>query len=110
MPEPDIPKLKVPFEINPVTSRAELVEQDSLDEVSQCVTAIAATEIGSREEDPEFGIPDLTFTQNGPDPAAIREAVEEYEPRAEVFTDMELLGRAATVRARVNVRKESEVG
>lgn len=75
----DIPKLKIPFTVT--DGKAEVVEQDSNDELAQCTYAILATEVGSRVEDPEFGIPDQSHVKNGASEEEMRAAIEEYEPR-----------------------------
>ena len=51
----DIPRLRHPFAIE--NGRAAVVAQDSQREV-QSVYALLATELGSRDELPEFGIPE----------------------------------------------------
>ena len=62
--------------------RFAVVEQDSPDDVAQCVAVVLATPVGSRAEIPEFGAPRFDF--DVPDPADVIEAVKEWEPRADV--------------------------
>lgn len=83
-----VPKLKVPFEIR--GGGAAVVEQDSVDEIVQCVDYLLQTEPGTRLEVPEFGLPDPTFEEHRlPDqlPELIREAIGRWEPRADLVLD-----------------------
>lgn len=78
-----IPHLKWPIRF---TSRgADVVEQDSMDDIAQCLLAILRTPQGLRHDLPDFGIPDLLFREGGVDIAGIQEAIEEWEPRALTF-------------------------
>lgn len=95
-----VPKLRVPLEMGPTGFRT--VEQDSLDDVSQCVYAVMATERGSRIEDPDFGITDPTFEQNGLDEGEALLQINTWEPRADVTIaqDIHDLTDAVTVEVR----------
>jgi hypothetical protein len=75
----DVPHFSLPFRFAPV---AAVSEQDSLDEVADCVYAVLICPVGFRVELPAFGLPDPTFSSPGPDLDVIREAVETWEPRA----------------------------
>jgi len=80
---PIVPKLRVPFQIS--GNKAEVIEQDSDEEIAQCVEAVLKTVIGTRIDRSEFGVPDLAFrTAPGSLPAVVRKAVERWEPRADV--------------------------
>ncbi len=83
----DTPKFRFPFNIS--NNRAEIVEQDSIDEIAQCVYAVLATEEGSRVEEPEFGIEDQAHKKNGADISSIREAISTWEPRVQEFESEE---------------------
>lgn len=76
-----IPHLAFPFTIGE-DGTAEVVEQDSLDEVAQCVQVLLSTPQGSRVVVPSYGVPDPTFV--GLDEATVEQAVSDWEPRAEV--------------------------
>jgi phage baseplate assembly protein W len=78
-----IPHLALPFQLNGDGS-AQTVAQDSIDDVTQCVTVLVATETGSRVELPAYGIPDLTFAQGVPPVQAVIAAIGMWEPRAQV--------------------------
>ena len=82
------PKLKVPFNIN--GSSADVVEQDSVEEVVQCVTAIINTPVGFREDQPEYGMEDPTFLEGGVDAEDIEAIVGEWEDRATTMTTSEM--------------------
>jgi phage baseplate assembly protein W len=86
-----VPHLRVPFEV--VGGKAAVVEQDSDQEIIACVVALLSTRLGSRLEEPEYGIPDELFEllTPGMDAAAVLEAIDEWEPRARVvFAEVEL--------------------
>lgn len=76
----DVPHFRTPFQI--VGSAALVVEQDSSQEVEQCVEAILRTTTGSRLDNPKFGVPDRTFTEIK-DNGDWRKAIAEFEPRAQ---------------------------
>jgi phage baseplate assembly protein W len=78
----DVPHFSLPFRF--ATPQAAVTEQDSLDEIADCVTAILLCPVGYRVEEPRFGIDDPTFQQQPLDTDAIREAVETWEERAAV--------------------------
>jgi phage baseplate assembly protein W len=80
------PKLKVPFQIK--GKSAAVVEQDSPEEIEQCVSAIVRTRVGSRLDRPEFGVPDVTFRSGSARPE-LGEAIDEWEPRARYFIEEE---------------------
>jgi phage baseplate assembly protein W len=87
MPTPDdSPHFRVPFKIT--GSSAEYVEQDGEDEVTQCVAAVVSTEVGSRIDEPGFGIIDPTFTEGSIDPNTILQQIDEWEPRASTVADL----------------------
>lgn len=83
-----IPKLKVPLQMG--AHSLALVEQDSLDNVAACVYAISAYELGSRLEDPDFGIEDNTFETYPLDLGEWAEQIARYEPRAAAASSQEL--------------------
>jgi phage baseplate assembly protein W len=80
MSDIQIPHFSLPFRIH--NGSAVVVEQDSTDEILDCVQAICSYPAGSRPEQPDFGIPDQTFRQGGVDTDAIAAAVDQWEPRA----------------------------
>lgn len=79
----DTPHLDLPFRF--VSGAAAVVEQDSLDDVSNCVEATLRTLVGQRLELPGFGIDDPTFQNQPIDTAAIVDKLLNEEPRASVL-------------------------
>lgn len=79
---PSIPHFSFPFRVE--SGEVAAVEQDSVEEIEDCVEAVLRTIFGTRIDAPEFGIPDETFEQQGPNPSAeaYLAAIEEAEPRA----------------------------
>jgi hypothetical protein len=71
------------FEMIPATGTlaAAVTEQQSADEVADCVLRIAHTPRGFREELPDFGISDPTFEQVPVDAERMTEEIREWEPR-----------------------------
>jgi phage baseplate assembly protein W len=87
----DVPHLRWPFRL---TEGADLpgqvphaplalVEQDTLDDVRQCVHLLLRTPPGARPLAPEVGVPDPTFTR-GVDADQLGALLEELEDRARV--------------------------
>jgi phage baseplate assembly protein W len=78
---PDIPHFAVPFTIT--AAGANVVEQDSDEEIYGCVRNIVACPIGARSDLPAFGIPDPVFSNAPLDTESVRSALKRWEPRAE---------------------------
>jgi phage baseplate assembly protein W len=66
---------------------AAVNDQDTLEDVTACVTAILTTPLGFREELPDFGLRDMTFSQGGVDVDEIQVAIQQWEPRADVMIE-----------------------
>jgi len=83
--KPIAPHFRIPFTVT--GSSAGVVEQNSQEEIEDCIEAVLRTPIGSRVEQPEYGIPDETFEQLTPDVSAeaYLNAIAEWEPRARVL-------------------------
>lgn len=104
MPYPTVPHFQVPFEIAEDGS-PRCVEQDSLDDVAQCIEVLLMTPVGSLIELPSYGIPDPMFVEHLDRPAILG-AIDRWEPRAAVkFSDrpddLDQLVRRVMVRAAV---------
>jgi phage baseplate assembly protein W len=103
----DVPHFSLPFRF--ATPFAATTEQDSLDEIADCVYAILVCPRGFRVEVPEFGLPEQTFSMPAPDLDEIRDAIATWEDRAGVLLAQrpdaldELIAR---VEADVQVRTE----
>lgn len=76
----DAPHFDLPFRLD--GSSFAVVEQDSIEDVADCVTVIASTPIGWRDEAPTFGIPDPTFLKQPLDAQEIAREIGSQEPRA----------------------------
>jgi phage baseplate assembly protein W len=99
----DAPHFSLPFRVTPGGAVA-VSEQDSVDEIADCVVAVLSYPLGSRPELPDFGVDEQAFVQGGPDLDEIRAAIDAYEPRASVeleLTDDRLLDFVAEVRVGV---------
>jgi phage baseplate assembly protein W len=82
----DIPHFAYPFRLerHGPGSQPVVVEQDSLDDVLNCVEIAMLTQIGERVDMPSFGIDDPTFQQQPIDVNLIGNQVAAHEPRAEM--------------------------
>ena len=81
-----IPHLSVPLKLR--GERFSAHEQNSDEEVGQCVESILRTPIGSRLSVPQFGIPTLEFSPNEDHIPEIINAITLWEPRAqEIITE-----------------------
>lgn len=76
----DLPHFSLPFRF--VNGAAAVVEQDTAEEVATCVEAIIRCPIGFRDELPEFGAVSPVFRQAPVPVEELRQAVAEWEPRA----------------------------
>src|SRR5262245_17298151 len=76
----DVPHIALPIRVAGVTYAT--VQQDTDDEVTATVTAIASFPLGFREEAPEFGVAPMEFTGQPLDPTDLEQACEQWEPRA----------------------------
>lgn len=74
------PHFRVPFAFR--DGSAVCVEQDSDEDIIQCVNAIVRTAKGFRLELPDFGIANPVLVENGPALQEIERALELDEPRA----------------------------
>lgn len=101
---PIIPKFKVPFKVE--NGQAQVIEQDTADEVAQCVEAVIRTEVGTRDDRPQFGIADVAFTQGDSAASVIRQAVNRWEPRASTDVVEEIVGTEGNVDVQVNRKGE----
>lgn len=82
------PHFQVPFAWD-ADGHAKVVEQDSTEEVQQCVEAIVRTPVGHRLELPTAGMPDMVFDQGGPLIGPVERAIANWEPRANVVLDLD---------------------
>lgn len=93
-----VPHLQVPFALNQDGSAA-VIEQDTTQEVSQCVRVLLATMRGTRQYVPGYGVADPTFV--GPDITDIQAAIAKWEPRADATVNAGTPDRQLTVTVRL---------
>lgn len=98
------PHFRVPFRMT--RQGVATVEQDTVEEITQCVFAVLATEVGSRQEEPDFGILDQSFVQGGADLEDIEAAVSDWEPRASLLPEVVWDGLLQTVTETVSVASD----
>ena len=84
----DLPHFDLPFRFD-ASPQAAVVEQDSVEEIAECALAVLLCPLGYRVELPEFGLADPTFSSPEVDVEAVREAVETWEPRAQLLVGAE---------------------
>ena len=76
-----LPHLASPFRV--VNGAVAVLEQDSIDEIAQCVEVLVSTLVGQRIEVPTYGIPNPVFGQeDGRTSPAIAAAIKKWESRA----------------------------
>lgn len=63
-------------------SSVSVVEQDTLDDIVNCVTVALLTHVGYRPEAPLFGTPDFTFLKQPIGRDYILQILQAQEPRA----------------------------
>ena len=84
------PHFKLPFSFGGIKGGAIVNEQDTEDDVIDCIKVIIAYPVGSREDHPSFGCPDLVFKeQSETTMTLISSALLTWEPRSETFVSEE---------------------
>jgi phage baseplate assembly protein W len=77
-----IPHLAIPFRVT-ASGSAAVVDQDSFEEIAQCVGVLMSTTAGERIELPDYGIPNPVFqAESEVDTAELAMAIQKWEPRA----------------------------
>jgi phage baseplate assembly protein W len=95
----DVPHFAFPFTFGSFN------EQDGIEDITACVTAIVTCPLGHRVEEPQFGIGDQTFSQGGADLSIIRAAVARWENRADADIDQTIAEALTTVQVSVKERQ-----
>lgn len=101
-----------PFRFSNQSKHVAVVDQDSVDDVANCVMAAVITDFGSRDEVPTFGVPDQLFKLQPLSLEIIVNAVSEWENRAELVLTQQTDSRDSLVDnilAVVNVRRAAAV-
>jgi len=76
------PHFQVPFRFGGINGGAFMNDQDTFDDIRDCIKTIIAYPIGSRQELPTFGSPDVTFqVDTGRIPVKLKSAIALWEPR-----------------------------
>lgn len=104
----DVPHFSLPFRF--AHPQAAVSEQDSLDEIADCVYVVLVCPTGFRVELPAFGLPDPAFSMPAPDLDEIRDVIETWEERAGVLLDQQpdvLDALIARIGVNVQVRTEA---
>jgi len=81
----NVPHFDLPFKLGP--AGANVVEQDSLDDIANCVIAVALTHVGFRELAPTFGVPDFGLRKQPLGADDINNWIANQEPRAVLLAD-----------------------
>lgn len=82
----DLPHFAAPFSFTS-TGVAEVVEQDSVEEVAACVCNVVVCPLGYRSDSPDFGMPELMFGPVPIDTNVIDDAIAAWEPRVTLATE-----------------------
>lgn len=86
----DVPHFSLPFRFeadNMGNLHASVNEQDSPEDIADCVQGILSCPLGFRLELPDFGVRDQTFSSPGASIDDIQAAIALYEPRADVLIE-----------------------
>jgi phage baseplate assembly protein W len=99
------PHFAIPFRLNGYKG-AFVTEQDSEEEIQDCVEVIVRYTEGQRPEKPEFGIPDITFSMPSPDVTHIRRSILAWEPRTTMDVGKAIFDRIDPMIQRIRVEEE----
>lgn len=78
------------------------VDQDSDEELVNCAWAILSTEVGTRDELPEFGVEELPFRSAEAVQVDVNGAIRDWEPRLQADSDAEIEDLVMRVEAEVS--------
>ncbi|HSZ70256.1 MAG TPA: hypothetical protein VK756_07830 [Solirubrobacteraceae bacterium] len=79
----EVPVMKWPFRMGGFnSSEIAYVEQDTPEEVAQCVAMVFSVEQGALVDAPKLGLPDPTFRIGGVSEATLLAVAQRWEPRA----------------------------
>lgn len=82
------------------------LEQDTDDEIVNCVDLITSVTIGGLQDQVDFGVTDPTFTIS-PNPIALKHEIETWEPRAKISITFSDSGDGSELDMEVNVQTGS---
>lgn len=103
------PHFAFPFQFK--NGRAVTTDQDTNEEILDCVELLLNYSKGSRADDPNFGVPPQLFTEAPIDPTQIAEQVELYEPRVRAIAstdDGEAIGDVIE-RIQISIRAKETI-
>lgn len=81
-----IPHFALPLQYR--NGSALVNEQNSVDDMADCVYAVCVTNPGDRVEYPTFGLQDMAFGQQPLNASAAVNQIEDFEPRVSVLIDL----------------------
>jgi phage baseplate assembly protein W len=81
-PYPQIPHLSYPFQRSTDGTMIDVVEQDTVADITSCVNVILVCPMGARFERPDFGWVFPVFQMLPVDRAGLEYAIAAFEPRA----------------------------
>jgi hypothetical protein len=82
----DIPHLRFPLELDG-NGEFVSVEQNSIEDIEQCVKALLRTPLGLSDELPEMGLTYQPFYEGGADVQEIQQQLAQHERRTDVLLD-----------------------
>jgi hypothetical protein len=99
MAEPlEAPVLQWPFQMSGFNqSEIAMVEQDSSEEIAECVAMVFSVEEGSLVDAPELGLPDPSFKAGGVSEDTLVAIAQRWEPRATLAFSSDTLVQLAQV-------------
>lgn len=88
MSYPMVPHFQFPFSI--LGGHVQVTEQDTQDEIDDCVLVLLLTPVNSREVLPGYGTPETLFAQQPLPIAQILSQVRQWESRASVLMNVSI--------------------
>lgn len=85
----DTPHFKFPFQLSADGRRPKETEQDSDDEILDCVQVLLMTLPSQRIDIPEYGMPEQAFLEGGADSSQIMSTIKRWEPRVNLVLSVD---------------------
>lgn len=86
---PSEPHFDLPFRLSGKSFAT--VQQDSPEDVANCVECIVRTPSGFREDTEDFGLDDLTFNNQPLNLALVKSQIQRQEPRASLLVEQDVM-------------------
>ena len=96
---PDEPHFDLPFRLSGKTFAT--VQQDSSEDIANCVECIVRTPLGAREDTDDFGLDDYTFNNQPLNLELMKSQISVQEPRASLMLSQEIEEIVSKVTIRV---------